>query len=69
MKYPISKLKIGSAIPNCVALKHSNAFCIINLDVNALIIVAKINAIDLFNNLGIFLFSCSKNGFSPFFIL
>ena len=64
----MSSPNTGSGIPKDVLFINNINFCI-NAEATAMLTIAEItNANDLLSNLGIFLFSFSKNGFNPFFI-
>ena len=64
----MSKLNIISAFPNDALLTNNNTLSSKLFDMITLAIAATINVIDLFGSFGTSLFSCSKNGFSPFLI-
>ena len=64
----MSKLNIGSDFTNNVLLNASIAFSVLNHEKIKPAIVAKAKDIDLFGNLGISIFSSTKNFFSPFFM-
>ena len=64
----MSKLNIMSVCSKDTLLANSKIFSNNVLEIITLTIAEIIKVIDLFGNLGISFFSCSKNGFNPFFI-
>ena len=64
----MSKLNIGSPIPNWVLFTNNIAFSVNTFIIIVLPIIETTNANDLFKSFGTCLFSASKNGFNSFFI-